>query len=176
MLADRQATDPAIPVELTAALREWAEVAVAVRDGAPSDQRELVRRRGRQLAGWLAQVRGRPVVFVDPLTGIAESVAVRDTVPTVRVTAREEPTPWSTGLPVAAFFAVLAAIGDIALCRTFAAAFGALWVPANVLVTAGLAPSLWMLRSVRFWRWPALGTAVGLGVAWLVLLLGSSLT
>ena len=64
------------------------------------------------------------------------------------------------------------AIGDVALSRAFADAFGLLWVPANLLVGLGLAPSLYLLRRVRFWRWPALGTAAGLLVAWIVLLLG----
>jgi hypothetical protein len=62
-------------------------------------------------------------------------------------------------------------MGDVALSRAFADAFGLLWVPANVLVGIGLAPSLYLLRHVPFWRWPALGTAAGLAVAWLILLL-----
>ena len=73
---------------------------------------------------------------------------------------------------MAAFAAVLVTIGDVALSRAFADAFGLLWVPANLLVGLGLAPSLYLLRAVPFWRWPALGTAAGLLVAWIVLLLG----
>ena len=64
------------------------------------------------------------------------------------------------------------AIGDVALSRAFAEAFGLLWVPANLLVGLGLAPSLYLLRGAPFWRWPALGAAAGLVVAWIVLLLG----
>jgi Protein of unknown function (DUF2537) len=45
-------------------------------------------------------------------------------------------------------------------------------VPANVLVTVGALPSLWLARKVPFWRWPALGAAAGLAAAWIVLLLG----
>ena len=63
-------------------------------------------------------------------------------------------------------------MGDVVLSRAFADAFGLLWVPANLLVGIGLAPSLYLLRSVPFWRWPALGTAAGLAAAWVVLLLG----
>lgn len=122
--------------------------------------------------------------FVDPTSGDVESVQAA-VAPTRRpatgaparhrsplATQPPEPTPWATGLPVALFFAVLVAIGDIVLSTAFAEAFGLLWVPANLLVGLGLAPSLHLLRSVPFWRWVALGGAVGLSVAWLVLLLG----
>ena len=81
------------------------------------------------------------------------------------------PTPWATGLVIAAFVAVFLTLADVALCRAFAEAFGLLWIPANLLVCVGLAPSLWLLRRTPLWRWPALGATVGLGVAWVVLLL-----
>ncbi len=77
-----------------------------------------------------------------------------------------EPTPWATGLTVTAFFAIIVTIADIALSRAFADAFGLLWLPVNLLIGAGLAPSLWLLRRTPFWRWPAYGVAVGLVVAW----------
>ena len=67
---------------------------------------------------------------------------------------------------------MLVAFADIALSRAFAEAFGLLWVPANLLVGLGLAPSLYLLRATSFWRWPAMGAAAGLVAAWLVLLLG----
>jgi hypothetical protein len=73
---------------------------------------------------------------------------------------------------VAVFFAVLVALADIVLARAFAGAFGLLWLPANLLVTAGTTPSLWLAREVPFWRWPALGAAAGIAVAWIVMLLG----
>lgn len=76
------------------------------------------------------------------------------------------------GLPVAAFFAVLAGVADVGLSRAFAGTFGLLWIPANLLVGGGLAPSLWLLRRTPFWRWPALGVAVGVVVAWVCLLAG----
>jgi hypothetical protein len=81
------------------------------------------------------------------------------------------PTPWATGLLIAAFVAVFLTLADVALCRAFAEAFGLLWIPANLLVGLGLAPSLWLLRRTPLWRWPALGATVGLGVSWIVLLL-----
>jgi hypothetical protein len=81
------------------------------------------------------------------------------------------PTPWGTGLLIAAFVAVFLTLADVALCQAFAEAFGWLWIPANLLVGLGLAPSLWLLRRTPLWRWPALGATVGLGVSWVVLLL-----
>jgi hypothetical protein len=81
------------------------------------------------------------------------------------------PTPWATGLTIAAFVAVFLTMADVALCQAFAEAFGLLWIPANLLVGVGLAPSLWLLRRTPLWRWPALGAAAGLVVSWVVLLL-----
>lgn len=81
------------------------------------------------------------------------------------------PTPWATGLVIAAFAGVFLAIADVALCRAFAEAFGWLWIPANLLVGIGLAPSLWLMRRTPLWRWPALGAALGLAASWVVLLL-----
>ena len=169
MLEGSQPEDPPLPAALRQALREWRALAETVsRTGGP-EEHEVVRRRGRLLARRVADVLGRPVEFVDPATGVAESIEDELADPQ---TASREVTPWATGLPVAAFSAVLVTIGDVALSRAFADAFGLLWVPANLLVGLGLAPSLYLLRRVRFWRWPALGTAAGLLVAWIVLLLG----
>jgi hypothetical protein len=81
------------------------------------------------------------------------------------------PTPWATGLSIAAFAAVFLMMADVSVCRAFAEAFGLLWIPANLLVGIGLAPSVWLLRRTPLWRWPALGVAVGLVVSWVVLLL-----
>ncbi|MBW0119246.1 DUF2537 domain-containing protein [Pseudonocardia abyssalis] len=176
-LGDRRPEDPPLPDELNAALREWAAFAVAAgRSGMP-DERELVRRRGRQLASRVAGVRGRPVEYVDPMSGVVESVRALPS-PVPRADGRRRslaveppgPTPWGTGLPIAAFFAVLVTIGDVQLSSAFAEAFGLLWVPANLLVGLGLAPSLYLLSTVPFWRWPAIGAAVGLVAAWVVLL------
>ncbi len=177
VLGDRRLGDPPLPDELTAALHEWAAFAVAAdRSGAPAE-RDLVRRRGRQLASRVARVRGRPVQFVDPMSGSVEAVVPA---PPRHATGRRPalalepsgPTPWATGLPIAAFFAVLVTIGDVVLSTAFADAFGLLWIPANLLVALGLAPSLYLLRAVPFWRWVAFGAAAGLGLAWVALLVG----
>lgn len=173
MLGDRRPGEPQLPVELENALQEWAAFAATVgRSGRP-EELLLLRRRGRQLASRVADVLGRPVELVDPVTGAVEAVRAGSTGPLPLLAAEPPgPTPWATGLTVAAFFAVVVAIGDVVLSRAFAEAFGVLWVPANLLVGLGLSPSVWLARDTPFWRWPALGAAVGLGVAWVVLLLG----
>ncbi|GAA4536304.1 DUF2537 domain-containing protein [Pseudonocardia xishanensis] len=174
VLGDTMPGDGVLPAELSADLRQWGAVAASIA-GTPvlPEQRDIVSRRGRQLAGRVSDALGRPVEYVDPLTGGRERVLGRSTEP-IPVVA-PEPTPWETGLPAAVFFAVLAAIGDITLSRAFGEAFGLLWIPANLLVVGGLAPSLWLVRRQRFWRWIALGVAAGLGAAWVVLLLGQFL-
>jgi hypothetical protein len=180
VLGDTRPGDSVLPPELEDSLREWGAVASTVALRAGPVEQDLVRRRGRQLAGRVSDVLGRPVEYVDPVTGGIDVVRGPNTGPLAglplvaehRARAESaEPTPWATGLTVALFFAVLAAVGDIALSRAFGAAFGALWVPANVMVVLGLAPSMWIARRVPFWRWIALGTAVGLGVAWVCLVL-----
>ena len=171
VLQERDVGDVALTDDLRAALREWVTVAETVRRSGDAHELDLLSRRGRQLAVRVADALGRPVEFVDPVSGVVESINV-DT-PTRPVLGPEPPgpTPWGTGLAVAAFFAVLVAVADIVLARAFAGAFGLLWIPANLLVTAGTVPSLWMAREVPFWRWPALGAAVGLAASWVVLLL-----
>jgi hypothetical protein len=171
-LGDRRPGDPPLPADLEAALAQWRALAVTVaRSGGPAEH-ELLRRRGRRLASRLADVLGRPVAFTDPVTGAVEVVQVDETGPLPRLApAPPGPTPWATGLPIAAFTAVVVVLADVALSRAFAASFGLLWVPANLLVALGLAPSLVLLRRTPVWRWPALGAAVGLVVAWVVLLL-----
>lgn len=167
-LGDRRPHDPPLPDELQAALRDWAALAAtAARPGADAE-RALVQRRGRQLASRVAGVRGRPVEFVDPVSG--EVVSVRAPIAPAPARVAGAPVPWATGLPVAAFVAVVVGLADVLLSRAFAGAFGLWWLPANLLVCVGLSPSLWLLRTVPFWRWPALGTAAGLAAAWVVLL------
>jgi hypothetical protein len=173
-------------------LQEWTDVADTVLRSGNAHELDLLCRRGRQLASRVADVLGRSVEFVDPVSGAVESIRAGDGPrPAVPATAEDDatsvddaaprqalaleppgPTPWGTGLAVAAFFAVLVALADVVLAHAFAGSFGLLWVPANLLVTAGTAPSLWLTREVPFWRWPALGAAVGIAVAWVVMLLG----
>ncbi len=172
VIAEGQPGDPTLPVELQDALREWAAFAAAVTRAGQPEELELLSRRGRQLASRVVEVLGRPVNFVDPVTGTVEPIRVGVTGLIPRPAAEPPgPTPWVTGLPVSAFFGVFAAIADIVLSRAFAEAFGLIWVPANLIVILGLAPSVYLLRNRPFWRWPVLGVAAGLGAAWVVLLL-----
>jgi hypothetical protein len=246
VLRERDVRDARLPEELRAALREWSDVAETVLRSGDVHELDLLRRRGRQLASRAAQALGRPVEFVDPVSGAVESIRTRAVGPgtgarspgTVAAPSGSRsngsathgslwigaaskgsgagpngsgpngsgsngsasngsgpngagstssgsngpgpalalepagPTPWGTGMAVAAFFAVLVAIADVVLAGAFASAFGLLWVPANLLVTAGTMPSLWLAREVPFWRWPAFGAAAGIVAAWVVMLLG----
>lgn len=204
VLGETDARDGRLSADLRAALREWSEVADAVLRSGDDHELDLLRRRGRQLASRAADVLGRPVEFVDPVSGAVESVRaaapngtggpngaagpngvaapngmVGGSGTELPASSRQPPalpspapTPWGTGMAIAAFFAVLVAVADIVLATAFGGAFGLLWVPANLLVTAGTTPSLWLGREVPFWRWPAFGAAAGLAVAWVVLLLG----
>ena len=193
MLREGDEGDTRLSDDLRSALREWTEVAETVLRSGDDQQVDLLRRRGRQLASRVADTLGRPVEFVDPVSGAVESIRARAVerpapgpapvqAPRVAPPAVSGqpvltpeppgPAPWGTGSAVAVFFAVLVALADVVLARAFAGAFGLLWLPANLLVTAGTMPSLWLAREVPFWRWPALGAATGIAVAWIVLLLG----
>lgn len=168
-LGDRQPGDPPLPPDLQAAVDEWVAYADTVAGSDRADELDLLRRRGRQLASRLSGVLGRPVEFVDPVDGVVESVTV-GTGPLPRLGGPTGPTPWPTGLVIAGFSALLVAVADVVLSRAFAAAFGSLWVPANLLVGLGIAPTLWLVRRLTLWRWVSAGTAAGLVAAWVVLL------
>jgi Protein of unknown function (DUF2537) len=172
VLQERDTGDVRLTDDLRAALREWVTVAETVRRSGDAHELDLLRRRGRQLALRVSDVLGRPVEFVDPVSGEVESIRVEASPRPALAPEPPGPIPWGPGLAVAAFFAVLVTVADVVLAGAFAGAFGLLWIPANLLVTAGCAPSLWMAREVPFWRWPALGAGVGLLVAWVVMLLG----
>jgi hypothetical protein len=83
--------------------------------------------------------------------------------------ASPEPTPWATGLTVTAIVAALSVATDLVLTFTLKSTYGWLWIPANVLLCGGLAPSVWLMRNVPTWRWVSYGMAIGFACAWLVL-------
>jgi hypothetical protein len=85
--------------------------------------------------------------------------------------AKREPTPWATGLTVTALTAVIVGIALFSLSSGLATA--GVWsvVLVNLLVVAGLAPSMWLARATPIWRWVAYGAATGIPLTWVVLLL-----
>lgn len=163
----------AIGAELAQALHEWARVASAV---ARSDSDvdvdvagSVVSQRGRQLAARLAAVMGTEVRFVDPVTGV-ETVVEPPRRPDqpARARTREEPTPWLTGLTVSVFAAAVVVVAMLALATTLAReTSGWLALIAALVVTGGVAPSLWLGRKVPILRWAVYGAGGGLALAWI---------
>lgn len=82
-----------------------------------------------------------------------------------------EPTPWATGLIVSAMAATVVGVAFLSLSQDLASNGAWLVVLANLLVAAGLAPSIWLARAIPIWRWVAYGTAAGIVLAWIALLL-----
>lgn len=82
-----------------------------------------------------------------------------------------EPTPWATGLTVSAVTAAIVGIGLGSLSQGLAPNGPGLVALANLLVAAGLAPSIWLGRATPIWRWVAYGTATGILLTWIALLL-----
>jgi Protein of unknown function (DUF2537) len=172
---DEQVIDPyrlAIPAELSTALHEWAQVVAAMqRADAPEDATAavVVSRRGRQLADRLSAALDTTVHYRDPLTGDVLLVDATLTKPDPEP-AEPEPTPWLTGLTVSALVAVVALSAVLTLAVTLSETSALLAIGANIVVTGGLAPSVWLARRVLIWRWVALGVAAGLAFGWVGLL------
>jgi Protein of unknown function (DUF2537) len=82
-----------------------------------------------------------------------------------------EPTPWATGLTVSVAAAAIVVIALLSLSQGLAPKGTGFVVLANLLVAAGLAPSTWLGRATPTWRWVAYGTAVGIPLTWIALLL-----
>ncbi|MCT2582723.1 DUF2537 domain-containing protein [Actinophytocola sp. S1-96] len=168
-----RAVDPRrlpLGAELTEALHEWARVATAVGRGeqeAGAAAGAVVTRRGLQLAGRVAATMGVPVGYQDPLTGEQHTVEPRPE--PARPVRSAEPTPWLTGLTVSAVSLVLVLITVVTLAATLAETHALLAVASNVVVTAGLLPSLWLVRRQPVWRWVAYGVAAAIAMAWLAL-------
>jgi Protein of unknown function (DUF2537) len=158
-------------VELTDALHEWAKVAAAVSRAEPGDAAgAVVSRRGLQLAGRVATSLGVPVLYIDPLSGEESEVEPLRAAPRPpKPTRPKEPTPWVSGLTVTVASVAFTVITVVTLASTLAETYSLLALASNVVVTAGLLPSLWLIHRQPIWRWVAYGVAVGLGLAWLAL-------
>ncbi|RLK59672.1 DUF2537 domain-containing protein [Actinokineospora cianjurensis] len=168
----------ALGADLSTALHEWAKVAAALRratgagaDSDPDQAAELVTRRGRQLAERVAAVMGTPVSYVDPLSGEVSTVQPPEVIdaPAPEETAVAEPTPWGVGLLVAAFTGALVLFSVITLALTLKETNPLLAVASNLVISAGLLPSVWLARKVPTWRWVAVGVAAGIVLGWLTL-------
>ncbi|MGW4401688.1 DUF2537 domain-containing protein [Amycolatopsis nivea] len=161
----------AIGADLAQALHEWARVASAVArsDSDVDVAGSVVSQRGRQLAARLAAVMGTEVRFVDPVTGV-ETVVEPPRRPDqpARARTQDEPTPWLTGLTVSVFAAAVVIVAMLALATTLARETS-VWLAliASLVVTGGVAPSLWLGRNVPILRWAVYGAGGGLVLAWI---------
>lgn len=81
-----------------------------------------------------------------------------------------EPTPWGTGLTVAAFTAAFTAAAIVVLSLGMIRVHPLISVGLNVVAVGGLAPTLWGWRQVPVRRWVVLGIGVGVATGWLVLI------
>lgn len=79
-------------------------------------------------------------------------------------------TPWATGLTVAAFVAAVSGTAIAVLSLGLARVHPAVAVGLNLVAAGGLAPTVWGWRRAPVLRWLALGAAIGVAGAWLVLL------
>ncbi|MDA3648226.1 DUF2537 domain-containing protein [Saccharopolyspora indica] len=172
-----QEVDPGrlrLPDSLVEALHEWAHVAESADEGTAPGDRELISKRGRQLAMRLAAETGGQIGYLDPLSGRLDRIG-RPRPPAPRRYAlpvpREEPTPWGPGLVVSAIIAAIATTTLVVVTLGLADVSGVLAAVVNLAVAAGFAPSIWLGRRIAVWRWVAYGTAAGIVLAWLVLLL-----
>ncbi|KAA5824651.1 DUF2537 domain-containing protein [Saccharopolyspora hirsuta] len=173
-----QEVDPSrlrLPDSLVEALHEWAHVAEAAHeeDTAAAD-RELISQRGRQLAMRLAAETGGQVGYLDPLSGRLDRIGRPRPAPPHRFAVpvpAEEPTPWGPGLVVSTIVGAIATVTLVVVTLGLADVSGVLAAVVNLAVAAGFAPSIWLGRNIAVWRWVAYGTAAGIVLAWLVLLL-----
>lgn len=82
----------------------------------------------------------------------------------------DEPTPWATGLTVAALVAVVTGAAFVVLSMGLVRVHPLVAIGLNLVAVGGLAPTVWGWRRTPVLRWLALGVGVGVAVAWLALL------
>ncbi|MCR3720691.1 MULTISPECIES: DUF2537 domain-containing protein [Prauserella salsuginis group] len=156
----------------------------------------VVAHRGRQLAGRVAAALGVSVSYRDPVAGRtfvavppAEEAGGEAEPPSpgapggrqvhgrfdalaewwrVQAAQNPGPVPWGTGVLVGAFFAVVMIVAMLALAGALASAtHGLVAIVAALVVSAGLAPSLWLGRRVPVVRWIVGGVAAGIALSWI---------
>ncbi len=183
-----------LPAEVVAELDDWARAADAwERSGTGPRSTEGVRvsRTGRHLAARVSVVLRRPVDYRDPVTGLRiplRAVTTAPRVPAVPLPTRRrgrrapgtvstvftEPTPWATGLTLAAIVAGLVLAANLTLALPLVAGLGWFGVLIDLVVVAGLVPALWLNRTVPTWRWAVWGAFTGMGLAVVPLLVAAS--
>ncbi len=84
-----------------------------------------------------------------------------------------EPTPWSAGLAVTVFVALLTAAAVYSFADALAQVNSLLAIAINVVAAVGAAPTLWRWRGVRVARWIIAGAGAGVLLGWLVTVAGS---
>lgn len=87
--------------------------------------------------------------------------------------ADSEPIPWATGLAVSAFAAVVVLAAVVTLVRGLAEVTWLLAALGLIMVTGGLAPSIWLARYTPLWRWVGFGVAAGITLSWISVLLAT---
>lgn len=76
-------------------------------------------------------------------------------------------------LVVAGFSAVLFTVAVIVFGAAMVAVHPLLALVVNVVVVAGVAPTVWQWRAVPVWRWVIYGALVGVVAGWVALLFGA---
>ena len=84
--------------------------------------------------------------------------------------ALRAPTPWGTGLTVAAFTAAVTGAAIVVLSMGMTRVHPLVSIGLNVVAVGGLAPTPWGWRRIPVRRWFVLGAAVGVAVGWVTLL------
>lgn len=82
----------------------------------------------------------------------------------------DEPTPWGTGLTVAAFGGAVLGAAIVVLSIGLTRVHPLLAVGLNLVAVGGLAPTVWGWRRLPVWRWFVLGAGIGVAGAWIGLL------
>jgi hypothetical protein len=144
-----------------------------------------VSRTGRHLAARVSVALKQSVDYRDPVTGVRiplRAVSAVTRVPVVPLPGRGrrgrarastvfgEPTPWATGLTLAAMIAGLVLLLNLTLAVPMVAGLGLVGLLIDLVVAAGLVPALWLNRRVPTWRWAVWGAFAGMAVAVLPLL------
>jgi hypothetical protein len=81
----------------------------------------------------------------------------------------DESTPWGTGLTVAAFVAAVTGAAVVVLSIGLIRVHPLLAIGLNLVAVGGLAPTVWGWRHKPVVRWFALGSGIGVAVAWISL-------